>query len=80
MDNLKLVELYTVLLVLCVGLLLFGLYQMQITINSAMGLVDVTPLQAILQGLQVSAAGIVLSASIMVLFFKKLKKRHLAKP
>lgn len=76
MVNLKLVEVYAVLLVLCTALIVFGLFLMQSNIASALGPGQSSYFQTVLHGIQVSAAGLIACTVLMVLFFWHLKKKY----
>lgn len=79
MVNLKMVELYSVLLILCTSLIIFGMYQMQAMLASVISREEMFTAQLVLQGIQISAVGLVLSTLIMFLFFRQLKKKYAAK-
>lgn len=76
MKGSKLIEAYAVLLVLCTGLMVFGMFQMQTAVSMVMGQTTVSPIQMILQGVQVSAIGLVLSAFIIVLFLRRVRTKR----
>ena len=76
MEGSKLIEAYAVLLVLCTSLMVFGMFQMQTAVSMALGQTTVSPIQMILQGVQVSAIGLVLSAFIIVLFLRRLRAKR----
>ena len=76
MVNLKLVEAYAVLLILCTALIIFGIFQMQLALSAVVSQVELSPFQAILHGILVSALGLVLCTSILVLFFRRMRKRQ----
>jgi len=75
MMNFKFVEVYAVLLVLCTALILFGLFQMQAVLANVLGQAEVSPLDAIMQGVQAAAVGLVLSVVMLLLFFRWMQKR-----
>ncbi len=76
MEGNKLIEAYAVLLVLCTSLMVFGMFQMQAAVSMVMSQTTISPIQMILQGVQVSAIGLVLSAFIMVLFLRRLRAKR----
>jgi len=75
MTNIKMVELYSVLLILCTSLIVFGIFQMQSAMAAVLNETEIFTTQMILRGVQISAVGLVLSALILFLFFRTLKKR-----
>jgi len=79
MVNLKMVELYSILLIMCTSLIIFGMYQMQAMLATVVSKEEMFTAQLVLQGVQISAVGLILSALIMFLFFRQLKKKYLAK-
>lgn len=76
MEGSKLIEAYAVLLVLCTSLMVFGMFQMQAAVSMVMGQTTVSLIQMILQGVQVSAIGLVLSAFIIVLFLRRVRAKR----
>jgi len=76
-EKTKLVEVYSVLLVLCTVVLVFGLFMMNAFLNSVLTKTELSPIQTILQGIQVAAVGLLLSTAILFVFFRRIKKLHL---
>jgi len=76
----KSAELYAVLLVLCTALVVFGMFQMKAFVSATMAGLDIYPLEMILSGVQVSALGLVLSAGILLVFLKRLRKAKASNP
>jgi len=74
MVNLKLAELYSILLVICTSLIIFGIFQMQVALEAVINGTKISFIEVISQGIQVAAIGLIISTGILVLFFRKLKK------
>jgi len=75
MVNLKMVELYAVMLILCTAVLFFGLFQMQANINAVMGGQEFSSLQFVLQGIQIAAIGLVIGTFIIFIFLRRIRKK-----
>ena len=79
MANPKLVELYAALLVVCTALIIFGIFQVQATLSAVVSETELSPLQTILQGIQIAEVGLILSDAMLLLFFRRVRKRQKAK-
>ncbi len=79
MVNLKLVEVYAVLLMLCTALVVFGVYQMQAALKAVLDEASSSYLQMVLQGVQIAAVALIGCTLIMVLFFRHLRKKYSGK-
>ena len=76
MKNIKSIELYTVMLILCAAVLFFSLFQMQSGLNAVMNQEEFSSFQFALQGVQVAAIGLVFGTVIVFIFFRRLHKKH----
>ena len=76
MVNQKLVELYTVMLILCAAVLFFGLFQMQASLNAVMSGQEFSSFQFALQGIQIAAIGLVIGTFIIFIFLRRIRKKH----
>ena len=76
MKKIKLVELYTVMIILCAAVLFFGLFQMQSGLNAVLNQEEFSSFQFALQGVQIASIGLIIGTVVVFIFFKRLNKKH----
>ncbi len=69
-EELRMFQAYSVLLVLCSALVIFGIFQLKTTMAGMLGTTQASFPQPILQGVLIAALAIILVTLMLTLFFR----------